>query len=218
MPYDDQPPEHWCAVLDKCRQRLSEVRSKPAKLGRLLLRRRWVIRPSAQIIYRDQRTVLEHGRVHWGCNLQSHDATFQSGHAPLPGSFVHSTSARYDGRPSELFELRSKLFRSMWRLSMPDQLKHQLGSEDELFVPPRDMPVVTALRRLDRLTLAHGVPIPAEPNLYGTLTMIHREHFPYQRLTSGLFPVIFAPERSPLAIPLPSSLWPQHFIDASWRK
>ncbi len=214
---DGETPEYFEEVLEHCRAKLATARKRTASLRKLELTPAKRVRREARIIYAEQRVVLEHGSVHWGWNALSEDALWNAGTKPLQGAFVHSTLPSYDAHPERLYKIKRKLVLSGLRMAAPKTAHAGYGKD--VFTPeknPKLVPVMEAITAWQ--SFVQGMPVAGRRQVYYTRTLIHREHLPYQRKTSDLFPIVFAPEHSNVALILPSSLWPKRFIKMRWRK
>lgn len=154
--------------------------------------------------FRDQRILLERGRVVWGAIIQANEILFEH-KGPcdnLPAAIMYSTGDDYDSQPERLVQHAHSLFDLKGKPCSPemqafgDKLANEIVADIKLAVPP-------------------GFTDGAE-TYYATLLMA-RKHLPFKYLASNFFPVLIAPEQTDSVMGLPKEYWDPDF-KRSWAK
>ena len=150
---------------------------------------------------RDQRILLERGRVVWGAIIQANQILFEPDgpHPILPAAIIYSADQRYDADPERLIEHAHNMYDLKGEACTPEMqaFADKLANEMEADV---------------RLPIPKGFTDGAQ--CYYATPVIARKHLPGKYLAHGFFPVLIAPQETETVIVLPSSYWDSEFARA----
>lgn len=150
--------------------------------------------------FRDQRILLERGKVVWGAIIQANQMLFEQGDVPnLPAGIIYSAETDYDGNPALLNEHGTRMYDLKGQKCDPkmqafaDKLANELVADIKLPIPRGFTDGVTCF--------------------YATLLMA-RKHLPFKRLANNFFPVLIAPDDTDTVMVLPKGYWDPEFKKA----
>ena len=158
----------------------------------------WAWSDSINVIYKNQRALLNHGQVVWAHIVQANVLLFEPGADDCPALAIYGTSTSLDG-DIELLEITA---RDLFSLK---------GTE------PRDPELrIFADKITDEMSTPMKLKVPSSMtdglDLFLTTIMVPRKHLPNRRLSLSFFPLLIAPKKTKATLIVPSQFWPRNFI------
>jgi hypothetical protein len=153
-------------------------------------------------LFRDQNILLQKGIIVWGHLIQANNLLFEPGKWEHPAVIVCSPKPLYEENLGELARIARELYELKDKnLDHPEML--ELKSFGEIITNEMDCPF--------------NVPIPScltmNQLVYFTSILVYRKHLPLGYLSSGWFPVLIAPDKTPAAMILPSRYWAPELVE-----
>ena len=181
----------------------------PRKLGFFARRKHriWTpfgaVDPGFRRLWRDQRKLLDHGRIVWGHVVQASLFVYESGRRDGGAIAIYSLDPKADAEPSALAQTAMAL----------DALRDHPPDDPDL------VPFADLLNDEHEAPLRRPVPPQINHGLESVLTTLYlyREHLPSRVLRGRLLPLIACPEQTPALMVLPHWHWPWQF-KASWHQ
>lgn len=159
---------------------------------------------SLNVIYREEKTLIEKGTVFIGCIVQANENLFRR-FPPFnyPADMIYSPHSVLGTDGEQLYDIAQKLF----------SLKgHPQNAPEEL----RQL----VLWITDEMTRCFNVPLPDcltnGKEVYFTTFTVIRKNLPGKKIRQRLLPILAAPESCKSSTVLPRELWSQGFIDYFW--
>jgi hypothetical protein len=144
-------------------------------------------------------TLLNKGRVAWGCVAQVNFQMFVPGEQHLPGVTAYSTDAHYDANPQDLLAIARACF----------QFKNTEPSDSDF------QPLAARLTDEYDSTLRMVLPprLTDGRTVFLGATLFHRVRLPEGVLRASLFPLLIATDETEVNMLLPLRYWSQMLRD-----
>lgn len=149
-------------------------------------------------LYQNQNLFWMYGNVMLGSLVQANTLLFRSdNNSNCPAVFLYTNDDYYYENPEELSELSKKLFSLKGLKNLSPEVQY---FADLLF---------------DEYSRKFAIPLPKEltngHNVFLTTVVVHRNHIPYNRIVSRLYPLLVLENKTPDAIILPKWYWTEYF-------